>query len=57
MYLQKFHQGIEHLLSAMAFVCHEYYKAFHWAIFFHVPQYKGQLDNVAASGLESKEME
>ena len=31
----------------MAFVCHEYYKAFQcWAIFFHVPQYKGQLDNV-----------
>ena len=33
MYLQKFHQGIEHLLSAMAFVCHEYYKVFRWASF------------------------
>ena len=38
------------LEMAMAFVCNEYYNAFHWAIFFHVPQYKGQLDNVGCIG-------
>ena len=46
MYLQKFHQGIEHCLSVMAFVCHEYYKAFHWTIFLHVSQCKGLLAKV-----------
>ena len=49
-HLQKFHQGFEHLLSAMAFVCHEYYKAFHWTNFLHIPQYKGQLVNVGCIG-------